>query len=155
MDRKSSNGYHFIGEYEHNVDSKNRVILPSAIRNELEDDARLILAPAIEPCLVLFPYERWEKFLMSEELQGNTVDSRKFRRALASKANETRVDSQGRILIPDDLKDIAEINDTVTVVGNVDRVELWTPEQLDEYQRSIPDEELKEIEEKMFSGRGS
>lgn len=154
MDRNLSRTYHFIGEYEHNVDSKNRVILPSSIRNELEEDARLILAPAVEPCLVLFPYERWEDFLMSEELQGLTVDSRKFRRALASKANETKVDSQGRILIPDNLKDLADIEDTVTVVGNVDRVELWSPDELEEFQRSIPDEELKEIEEKMFSGRG-
>lgn len=154
MKRTGSSTYNFIGEYEHNVDSKNRVILPSSIRKALDDDARLILAPAIEPCLVLFPYERWEEFLTSEELQGNTVDTRKFRRALASKANETKVDSQGRILIPDALRDLADIDDTVTVVGNVDRVELWSPEELDEFQRSIPDEELKQIEEKMFSGRG-
>jgi MraZ protein len=145
--------YHFIGEYEHNVDGKNRMILPSAIRDSLDEDDELIVTPVVEPCLALFPYDRWEDFLMSEELQGLTEESRKFRRALASKASETSVDSQGRILVPSKLKDIAGIDDTVTVVGNIDRVELWAPDEWDAYQDSYDSDELQQIEEKVFSNR--
>lgn len=153
MDSTMTGDYHFIGEYDHNVDSKNRVILPSSIRQDLTQEETLVVTPAIEPCLALFPYDRWEEFLMSEELQGLTADSRKFRRALASKASETSLDSQGRILVPDKLKEIAGIDDTVTVVGNIDRVELWSPGEWNEYQESYDSDELQEIEEKVFSNR--
>ncbi len=153
MGQSMTDDYHFIGEYEHNVDSKNRLILPSSIRGDLSEDETLVVTPAIEPCLALFPYPRWEEFLQSEELQGLTADSRKFRRALASKASETSLDSQGRILVPEKLKDIAGIDDTVTVVGNIDRVELWAPDQWDDYQESYDSDELQQIEEKVFSNR--
>lgn len=153
MDSTMTGDYHFIGEYDHNVDSKNRVILPSSIRQDLTQEETLVVTPAIEPCLALFPYDRWEEFLMSEELQGLTADSRKFRRALASKASETSLDSQGRILVPDKLKEIAGIDDTVTVVGNIDRVELWSPGEWNEYQESYDSDELQQIEEKVFSNR--
>lgn len=153
MDSTMTGDYHFIGEYDHNVDSKNRVILPSSIRQDLTQDETLVVTPAIEPCLALFPYDRWEEFLMSEELQGLTADSRKFRRALASKASETSLDSQGRILVPDKLKEIAGIDDKVTVVGNIDRVELWSPGEWNDYQESYDSDELQQIEEKVFSNR--
>lgn len=151
MSQSVTDDYHFIGEYEHNVDQKNRIILPSSIRDDLEEDETLILTPDIaEPCLALYPYGRWQEFLKSEELQGNTTESRKFRRALASKANETKVDSQGRINVREKLKDIANIDDTVIVVGNIDRVELWAPDKWDDYQESYDSDELQEIEEKVF-----
>jgi len=154
MSQSVSGNYHFIGEYEHNVDNKNRVILPSEIREDIQDDETLILAPDIaEHCLALYPKSRWENFLQSEELQGNTTESRKFRRALASQASETKVDSQGRINIRDKLKESADIKDTVTVVGNIDRVELWAPDEWETYQESYDSDELQQIEEKVFSNR--
>lgn len=153
MEQSMSDTYHFIGEYEHSVDQKNRLILPSSIRDSFENNETLILSKApVEPCLTLFPFSRWEEFLMSEELNnGRTEDARKIRRRLTRNANKIEVDSQGRILLPDKLKDIAGIKDTVTVVGNYDRVELWSPEVLSDYQETDTDEELQEIEEKIFA----
>jgi MraZ protein len=154
MGQSMTGDYHFIGEYEHNVDGKNRLILPSSIREDLSEGEKLVVTPDPgDPCLALFPYPRWKEFLQSEELEGFKPDSRKYRRALASKASETTPDSQGRILVPEKLKEIAGIDDTVTVVGNIDRVELWAPDQWGDYQESYDSDELQQIEEKVFSNR--
>lgn len=132
----------FIGEFEHSIDGKNRVILPSPIRSLLDDNQRLILMPGYETCLYLLTYERWRKKLTSEEFQDDAPDSRRLRRVFAAMASEANIDGQGRLVIPEKLKERAGIENSVTVVGNFDRVELWDPEEWATHQGNIDMEEL-------------
>ncbi len=132
----------FIGEFEHSIDGKNRLVLPSSIRNRLDPDQRLILMPGYETCLYLLTYERWRNKLMSDEFQDDARESRQLRRVFAAMASEVNIDGQGRLVIPGKLKEQAGIDDSVTVVGNFDRVELWDPDEWATHQGNLDMEEL-------------
>ncbi len=137
----------FFGEYEHSIDSKNRVTLPSAIRERIDDGERLILSAGFDNCLTLFPYDSWVEFLDAVGSSGPSTEARKLRRAFSSRASEVSPDSQGRLVIPKRLKKSADIEKRVTVVGNFETVELWSPARWDEYQESI---DLEAAAEKVF-----
>ncbi len=137
----------FIGEYEHSIDGKNRVILPSAIRDKLSDDDRLVLTVGLDQCLTLYPAPRFEQFVEQTVQGGPTSQARKLRRKLVGKAREVNVDSQGRLVIPEHLKEEAGITNTVTVVGNVDSVELWSPDRWAAY---LSDVDLEDAAEELF-----
>lgn len=139
-----NSNYGFIGEFEHSVDGKNRVILPSSIRECLATDERLIVTTGTDSSLFLFPYILWEELLNKDEFQGFDEDTRQLKRAFSARAREITLDGQGRILLPEKLKNYAEIDSEVTVVGNFDRVELWSPGNWEEYQQSIDMDELAE-----------
>lgn len=132
----------FIGEFEHSIDGKNRLVLPSSIRNRLDPDQRLILMPGYETCLYMLTYEGWRDKLTSEEFQDDARESRQLRRVFAAMASEVNIDGQGRLVIPGKLKEQAGIDDSVTVVGNFDRVELWDPDEWATHQGNIDMEEL-------------
>ncbi|MGM0380391.1 MAG: division/cell wall cluster transcriptional repressor MraZ [bacterium] len=140
----------FFGEYEHSIDSKNRVTLPSAIRNKLREDERLILSSGFDNCLTLYPYKGWVKFLEEAGAAGPRAEARQLRRAFSSRASEVSCDSQGRLVIPRKLKKWAGINDQVTVVGNFDNVELWAPESWEEYQEDI---DMEAAAQEIFDNR--
>lgn len=130
------------------MDDKNRVILPSAIRNKLQDDQQLVITIGFDQCLTLFPRERFEEFVLRADEKGPSAEARKLRRKLVGKAREVNLDSQGRLVIPEHLKDEAGIEHSVTVVGNVDTVELWSPERWDQY---LDDVDLEDAAQTLFS----
>jgi MraZ protein len=138
----------FIGEYEHSVDGKNRVVLPSAIRDKLDTDSRLVLTIGFDGCLTLYPsYEQFESFVDRTAEKGPTENARKLRRKLVGQAREVSVDSQGRLVLPGELKDEAGISDSVTVVGNFDSVDLWDPERWRSY---LQDVDLEDAAQSVF-----
>lgn len=140
----------FFGEYEHSIDGKNRVTLPSAIRNKLKDDERLILSSGFDNCLILYPYDGWVNFLEEAGAAGPRSEARQLRRAFSSRASEVSPDSQGRLVIPGKLKQWAGIDEQVTVVGNFDNVELWSPERWEEYQEDI---DMEAAAQEIFDNR--
>ncbi|MDX1494485.1 MAG: hypothetical protein R3253_10525 [Longimicrobiales bacterium] len=118
----------FVGQYEHQMDSKGRVSLPSAFRREAEGD-RFVLLQWEPRYLTLFPEEKWR------EVQGNLLEFRRSDpdawhnvRLIIANAVEVSPDKQGRILVPAGLQEAAELSGTVLLSGNLDRVELWDPE---------------------------
>lgn len=138
----------FIGQYEHSVDGKNRVVLPSAIRDKLDDDNRLVLTIGFDGCLTLYPsYEQFQSFVDQTADQGPTENARKLRRKLIGQAREVSVDSQGRLVLPGELKDEAGIDNSVTVVGNFDSVDFWDPETWRSY---LDDVNLEDAAESVF-----
>lgn len=138
----------FIGEYEHSVDGKNRVVLPSAIRDKLDTDSRLVLTIGFDGCLTLYPsYEQFQSFVDQTAEQGPTENARKLRRKLVGQAREVSVDSQGRLVLPGELKDEAGITNSVTVVGNFDSVDLWDPETWRSYLDGV---DLEDAAESVF-----
>jgi len=117
----------FVGQYEHQMDQKGRVSLPSAFRREADGD-RFVLLQWEDGYLTLFPEEKWT------EVQGNLLEFRRSNpqgwnkvRSIIANAVEVMPDKQGRILVPAVLKAAAGLDGPVLMSGNLDRVEMWDP----------------------------
>lgn len=124
----------FVGQYEHQMDPKGRVSLPSAFRREAESD-RFVLMQWEKPYLTLFPESKWVE-VQQRLLEFRRTDPTAWNhvRLIVSQAVEVAPDKQGRILIPAGLQEAAELDGTVLLSGNIDRVELWDPET---YRNSV------------------
>jgi MraZ protein len=116
----------FFGEYPYKVDEKGRVPLPPKFRRELKEG--VILAKGMgEKCIAGYPIAEWKR--LSDSLAAKAVtpaNLRKLNRAIFGSAFSTSFDGQGRIKLPDSLRDYAKIADTAIVVGANNRVELWS-----------------------------
>mgnify|MGYP002636185458 FL=1 len=117
----------FVGQYEHQMDEKGRVSLPSAFRREADSD-RFVLLQWEKPYLTLFPAAKWVEvqerlleFRRSDPQAWNQV------RHIVSNTVEVSPDKQGRILVPAGLQEAATLSGSVLLSGNIDRVELWNP----------------------------
>jgi len=117
----------FVGQYEHQMDEKGRVSLPSAFRREA-DSGCFVLLQWEKPYLTLFPESKWasvqERLL---EYRRNDPQAWNQVRHIVSNAVEVSPDKQGRILVPAVLQEAAGLTHTVLLSGNLDRVELWDP----------------------------
>lgn len=126
----------FIGEYQHTLDDKKRISLPSKFRKEL--GKTVILTRGLDNCLFLYSQSQWEKISEKlSELSIGRADSRGFNRFMLSGAIDLSVDGAGRILIPDVLKDFAHLKSKVVLAGVGNRVELWNGKLWDDYKRRI------------------
>ena len=99
----------FVGKYYNSIDSKSRVIVPAKFRLEL--GGRCIVAKALDKCLTVYPFEQWEKFVNEklELLPDSNPQARRLKRHFLSSAAECDVDKQGRLTIPQELKEYAGI----------------------------------------------
>lgn len=125
-----------IGEYIHTLDPKKRLALPSKFRKEL--GKKVVVTRGLDNCLFVYPIKAWQK--MSEkiaELPIGQADTRGFGRFMLAGAVESDIDTIGRILVPDFLKDFAKLETQVSVIGVHDRVELWNKELWDAYRNRI------------------
>jgi MraZ protein len=125
-----------MGQYEHGLDGKNRLFLPSKFR-EKSKGPDFIITQGLERCLFLFPMESWNDLAgkLADLPIANKIEERAFKRILLSAACEAEVDSQGRILIPQNLKDYAQISRDVVVLGVLRHVELWAKSEWDRYRK--------------------
>jgi MraZ protein len=116
-----------IGQYEHTLDSKGRLTLPSEYGSELITG--VVLTRGMEDCLYLFPTEEFER-LSGRLREQSLTDSRarKLRRWLFPQAHAAEPDRQRRVVIPQWLRDAAGIGDKVLIAGMDNYVELWNPE---------------------------
>jgi MraZ protein len=125
-----------MGQYEHGLDGKNRLFLPSRFR-EKSKGPEFIITQGLERCLFLFPLESWNDLAakLADLPIANKIEERAFKRILLSNASEAQVDGQGRILIPQILKDYARIQHQVVALGVLRHVELWAKEEWNRYRR--------------------
>ena len=124
----------FVGQYEHQMDEKGRVSLPSAFRREADSDSFVLLQ--WEPAyLTLFPATKWAQ-VQERLLEFRRTDAQSWNqvRIIVSNAVEVTPDKQGRILVPATLQDAAELSGAVLLSGNIDRVELWNPAR---YEKTV------------------
>jgi MraZ protein len=116
----------FFGEYPYKVDEKGRVPLPPKFRREMKEG--VILAKGMgEKCISAYPIAEWKR--LSDSLAAKAVtpaNLRRLNRAIFGSAFSTSFDGQGRIKLPDPLRDYAKIADTAIVVGANTRVEIWS-----------------------------
>lgn len=123
----------FIGEFHHNLDNKGRLAIPAKFRKDLDDGA--VITKGIEKCLVIFTKKGWESF--AEKIKNLPItksDARAFNRSFFSGAAEVEVDIQGRILIPENLRNFSSLNKKSVVVGLYDRIEIWEEGVWNEYK---------------------
>jgi MraZ protein len=124
-------GVKFVGSYTHQLDDKGRVSLPASFRREAADQ-RFILYPDHPPALTLYPELAWMQVENRlSEMKAKNPDSRLFVLSVTSNAVEVSPDAQGRILIPSRLKEVAQLDGQVLLVGAIDRIELWNPALFD------------------------
>lgn len=126
----------FIGEYTHTMDDKRRVSLPQAFREEL--DETVVLTRGLDSCIFLFPEDAWEDIADKlSSLPFGDADSRGLNRFLLSGAREVKIDSSGRILVPDFLSDFADLDKEVVFTGVHSRIELWGSDQWQSYTEDV------------------
>ena len=126
----------FYGEYLHTIDRKGRLILPSKFRDSAKSNFidRFYITRGLDKCLFMFSEEEWhnqeQRF---RSLPVTKQQARTFNRLYFSGAVEIIADKQGRILIPQFLKDFAGIKRDVMIIGVSNRIEIWAKEKWQEF----------------------
>lgn len=118
----------FLGEFEHTIDDKGRVAVPARFREELSEG--LVLTRGFERCLQVFPRPTWQT--LAERISGLSLgneEARNLRRLLFSGAAEVEVDRQGRILLPQNLREYAGLAEQVVIAGLDTYFEMWSRER--------------------------
>ena len=142
----------FYGEFFHSIDRKGRLILPSKFREVAKANfiEKFFVTRGLDTCLFMFSEEEWR----SQETKFKAISftksqSRTFNRLYFSGAVETIPDKQGRILLPQYLKDFAEIKREVVIVGVSNRVEIWAKDKWQEFYGNSR-QSFEEIAEKLM-----
>jgi MraZ protein len=114
----------FLGRFEHSVDTKGRVAVPARFRDRLSGE--LILTRGNDGCLYLFTQGSWEPLAAKlNALPTGDEDARNLRRAVFSSAEPVELDKQGRVIIPDHLRQYAGISGDVSIIGLGEYIEIW------------------------------
>ena len=118
----------FMGEYNHTIDAKGRMIVPSKFREQLGNE--FVVTKGLDGCLFVYPNEEWhnieEKF---RNVPLTTKDARKFSRFFFAGAATCELDKQGRILLPAILREFAGIEKDAVLVGVGSRIEIWSKDK--------------------------
>ncbi len=141
----------FMGEYHHSIDDKNRLIIPSSLRQQTKDNKdEFVITRGLEQSLFLYPTLEWQS--LGERLKNLSTaksNSRAFVRLLFSGAHSVQPDTQGRITLPQGFKYFAQIEEKVVIIGAFNKIEIWNEERWEKYykqQRSI----FEELSEKIM-----
>ena len=118
------------GEYQHTLDAKGRLFIPSRLREELGDS--FVVTKGLDECLFLYPLHAW-KALEDRIRQLPMSKSRNLQRFFLSAAADVAVDKQGRIVVPPGLRSHAKLQRDVTIIGVLDRAEIWDRQRWGEY----------------------
>jgi MraZ protein len=141
-----------IGEFTHTIDEKNRISLPSKFRQFM--GKKIVITPGLDQCLFAFTQKEWEKIAgrLSENSSMLSSDMRSFSRYMFGGASEVEVDSIGRVLVPDFLKERANLKNNVVWIGVKNRLEIWNEKSWTDYKRQV-EKEADGLAEKL-SGLG-
>lgn len=122
----------FIGEYQHSIDTKGRLIIPARFREGLGE--KFVATKGLDHCLFFYPLGEWERIEQKvKNLPFTRADVRAFVRLFFSGATECETDRQGRILLSGNLREFALIERDVVVIGVSSRVEVWSKEEWKRY----------------------
>ena len=129
-----------MGTYYHNMDAKGRMAFPNKLREQL--GVNFVITIGLEGCLYVYSNEEWEKFTEQLRTLSGPVAKQAIRK-YAANAVVAEADKQGRILIPQNLREHAGLDD-ITVIGNLNRAEIWDTARYNEINSKFTDEELAE-----------
>jgi len=142
----------FLGQYDHSIDEKGRLIVPSKYRESLGND--FIITFGLDTCLFVYPISEWKT--ISEKIKSFPLgkkDARAFSRILFSRALNCSMDNQGRINIAKYLKDYAQIKKEIKIIGVGDRIEIWSNEMWQKYFTGVEDS-YEDIAERIYEQEG-
>ncbi len=137
----------FIGEYNHSLDNKGRIIIPSKLRDELGET--FIITKGLDNCLFVYPTNEWN--IVQNKLKSLPLtrkDARAFVRFFFSGATECELDKQGRALIPSNLREHCKLDKDAVIIGVSTRIEIWSSEEWNKYNDD-DDLSYENIAEKM------
>lgn len=122
----------FIGEHQHSLDEKGRIIIPSKFRADL--GLEFVMTKGLDNCLFVYPKSEWE--ILEEKLKTlplTSKDARAFVRFFFSGASESTLDKQGRVLIPANLREHSRLDKEAVIIGVSTRIEIWSKDHWDNY----------------------
>ena len=137
----------FIGEYQHTLDPKNRVIMPSKFREKLGDS--FVMTKGLDNCLFIYSSKEWS--IVEDKLKSlpmTNKDARAFVRFFFAGACECELDKQGRIVMPNNLKEYANIDKELVIIGVSTRIEIWSKEEWNKFN-SDANISYEDVAEKM------
>ncbi|GMA07055.1 transcriptional regulator MraZ [Tetragenococcus halophilus subsp. flandriensis] len=137
-----------MGEFEHSIDSKGRLIVPSKLREQLGE--KFVVTRGLDGCLFGYPQTEWEK--LEEKLDQMPLakkDARSFVRFFYSAATECEIDKQGRINIPNTLRKHASLEKNCVIIGVSTRIEIWDKKRWDDFSEET-EENFDDIAETMI-----
>jgi len=143
----------FYGEYEHSLDKKGRLIVPSKIREVAKSHyvEKFFITRGLDKCLFMFAEDEWKsQELKFKNLSFTKKESRSFNRLFFSGTIEIELDKQGRLLLPKYLKDYAGIKRDVMIIGISNRIEIWAKEAWHEFYNAQQGS-FEEIAEKLIT----
>ena len=130
----------FIGQYEHSLDEKGRVVLPAKLRDCIDpkvDGKSFVVTPGPEDCLFLYTDAEWDRMCeQMEALPKGSPELRQFQRQWHANAEPVGIDKQGRILVPERQRSLVKIQKEIVFAGCQDRIEVWAKAAWDANQAS-------------------
>ena len=130
----------FIGSFKYSIDSKGRVSIPAKLRKFVDPKSNdaFVMTRGTTNCIDVYPMNTWEELVQSKLNQLNSFEPKEamFLRMFLQQAAEDKLDSQSRLLIPKSLVDYAGINKEVLILGAIKKIEIWNPQNYEEYLKT-------------------
>ena len=132
-----------IGEYEHSLDAKGRLIMPAKLRDDIGE--KFIITKGLDGCLFAFSIEEWKNFEAKlRSLPISNKDARAFSRFFFAGAIDCEIDKQGRFLISGNLREFAGLTKEVVIIGMDSRIEIWSKDKWQQCDDEISADEIAE-----------
>ena len=132
-----------IGEYEHNIDAKGRLIMPAKLKEDIGE--KFVITQGLDGCLFAYSQNEWKNF--EEKLRTfplTNKDARALKRFFLARATECEIDKQGRFLIPNNLRETANLEKEAVIIGVGTRLEIWNKENWEKCDDNISADEIAE-----------
>jgi len=149
-----SSQYTFTGQYSFNIDSKNRINIPAPLRKQFsnKDKKTFVVTRGIDSCAWIYPIIEWKKIQSElQQLSSLSKTNRIFLRNHLRHANILKYDSQGRFVLPQSLIEYASIKKDITIIGVLNKIEIWNTKLLNEIDKSdnINDQSYNQLSERV------
>lgn len=142
----------FKGSYRYTVDSKGRINIPAKMRKNMSPDANdnFVITRGLDGCIFVYPNDEWAKREAElRKLEQTNKDARRYTRMLLEFASDVELDGQNRVTLTKELMEYAKIGGDVLILGALDRIEVWNPDEYAKYL-GTGDEDYATIAEKVF-----
>ena len=149
-----SSQYTFTGQYSFNIDSKNRINIPAPLRKQFsnKDKKTFVVTRGIDSCAWIYPITEWKKIQSElQQLSSLSKTNRIFLRNHLRHANILKYDSQGRFVLPQSLIEYASIKKDITIIGVLNKIEIWNIKLLNEIDKSnnVNDQSYDQLSERV------
>jgi MraZ protein len=147
----------FLGEYEATLDAKSRFLLPVGFRKQLpeEENTQFVICRGFEKCLSLYPKKSWDPiFARISQLDDFDPEVRQFRRYFLNGATPVELDSAGRLLVPQPLKEYAGLEKDIVLAPGVDKIEIWDQTKYRQFFESFSPESFSSLARQVMKPGG-